>query len=192
MKRAVILTGCIMAALLGTAQAQEAAPSTPPDARPLGAEVRERHRLEMRDRFEQLRKRRVQRARAEQLRSEIDGELAKDKPDRAILQQKLAELAETRAERRRERQLSIRRRWGTLADREDVKQELERHARNQARLERMKFLAATERSGVARTRLLERLKRAQEAEAERHQRSMQALAPPNAPAAQSASSGASP
>lgn len=147
--------------------------------------MREQRRLEMHDRFEQLRKRRIQRVRVEQLRKELDAELAKDKPDRAALQHRLAELAETRSERGRQRQLSIRRRWGSVVDREDVKAELERHARNQARLERMKFVAATERSGAARTRLLDRIKRATDAEGERHQRKMQALTAPSAPAAPS-------
>ncbi|HET9932575.1 MAG TPA: hypothetical protein VFQ35_17855 [Polyangiaceae bacterium] len=164
------------AALFVASAANAQEPETAPADSGAGREdQREQHKLDVRNRFDQLRKLRAQRQHAQQLKRDIDAELAKENPDRAVLAQKSAEYAEIRADRRRDRLLSIRRRWGTLADRPDFNRELERHARTQARIERLKFVAATERSGAARTRLLERINHLAELESERYQKTMQAL-----------------
>jgi hypothetical protein len=140
----------------------------------------------MRQRVQQLRELRNQRRRAQELKSEIEAELEKDRPDRELLKQKLAEFAETRAARKREKQLVLRHRLGEAASRDDVKQELARHGKTLARIERLKFLASSERTGAARKRLLDRLQKVSEREEQRHQKALTELAPNAAMAAPSA------
>lgn len=166
----------------------------PPPASSDKAELHERHREHMRQRVQELRELRDQRRQGRALRAEIDAELAKAHPDRALLEQKLAELSATRETRRRERQLILRRRFGEAANRDDLKQELERHAKNLARIDRMRFLAATERSGALRQRLVDRLTRIARLEEQRHQTALVRLVPPAvaAPSATPAASGAQP
>ena len=163
------------ALLLASAVRAEETEEAAPDSSALRDQEREQRRAERRARFDQIRAQRARSRQLEQLKNEIDGELAKEKPDRALLQQKTAEYVAARADRSRDRQHAIRRRWGTHADRDDVKRELERHAKTQARIDRLKFLVATERTGAARTRLLERLKRVADLESERYEQTMQEL-----------------
>lgn len=91
------------------------------------------------------------------------------------IRQKLAELKEHSADLQRERRRSLHQRWGASAQKPEVKAELERHGRTLARLRRMQFLAATERQGEARAKLLERLGRLVNLERGRHERAMEAL-----------------
>lgn len=193
----VSLSAALM--LASAARAEEPAESAPSDeSPPLRDEQREQRRQERRARFEQIRAQHARHRQLEQLKNEIDAELTKENPDKGLLRQKGAEYAAARADRSRDRQQAIRRRWGALADRDDVKRELERHAKTRARIERLKFLAATERTGAARTRLTERLKRVAELENEKYERNMQALtARPESPsteppAAAPSASGAAP
>lgn len=192
----VSLSAALM--LASAARAEEPAESGPSDSNSLRGEQREQRRQERRARFEQIRAQHARRRQLEQLKHDIDAELTKENPDKALLEQKEAEYAAARADRSRDRQRAIRRRWGALADRDDVKRELERHAKTRARIERLKFLAATERTGAVRTRLMERLKRVAELENEKYERNMQELTgrpqnpSPDLPTAAPSESGAAP
>jgi hypothetical protein len=78
--------------------------------------------------------------------------------------------------------MALRQRWGHSMAKDDVKAELERHARRLARLQRLEIVAATERSGAPRERLIDRLGKLRDLENTRHERAMKTLVP-GAPAA---------
>jgi hypothetical protein len=92
------------------------------------------------------------------------------------LRAKLKDMEEHRPEMRRERRRALAARWGKTASDARARPELELHARYMARIRRMQFLAATERSGEKRKALLERLSKLRDLERGRHERAMQALA----------------
>ncbi|MFZ5891346.1 MAG: hypothetical protein ACOY0T_09870 [Myxococcota bacterium] len=175
--RAATLVACLL--VHGPASADPPRERAP---RPeLSAEPQERRREmqeRLRDRLEHLRELRAQRRRRDELKAELDRELSKDHPNAEALKRKLEAFAQTRDERRRERRTILSHRWGASAERAEVREELVRHARTQARLERLRLVAATERSGVRRQRLLERIERLSKLESQRHERTMQALVPP--------------
>jgi hypothetical protein len=75
------------ALLLASAVRAEETEETAPDSSAVRDQEREQRRLERRARFDQIRAQRARSRQLEQLKNEIDGELAKEKPDRALLQQ---------------------------------------------------------------------------------------------------------
>jgi hypothetical protein len=121
------------------------------------------------------------------------------------VKQKIEEWRAARGERRREHVEAIRAHWGQALGRPEVVAELKRHALRMATLGRIEELAATERTGDARTRVLDRVEKLRTRENERHERAMQKLAaggaapgpsgsaaPTPAPSAAPAASGGTP
>jgi hypothetical protein len=104
------------------------------------------------------------------------------------LAKKLAELKATRAERRARHRSALVEQLGARLNVPEIKAELELHARREAELARVTFLARNARSGAAREQLLARAAKLSEREQARHTARMQQLA--SAGAAPSA--GASP
>lgn len=70
---------------------------------------------------------------------------------------------------------SFGKKWESASQRSDVKAELSEHGRRLARLDRLKFLVATERKGEERTKLTAKLAQLRELEEARHERAMQGL-----------------
>jgi hypothetical protein len=97
------------------------------------------------------------------------------------LRAKLKELQEHPDDMRRERRRHLHARWGATALDPRAKPELEQHARRMARIRRMQFVAATERTAEKRAELLERLSRLRDLERGRHERALQAIAAGKSP-----------
>jgi len=143
----------------------------------------------MQERMARLRERQAEmKARHERAKKiEVDLETAIQSKDSDPTETKklLDEYRELRRDRQRDHRLKLHRRYRTELKRDEVKGELERHARRMARLVRLEALIATERKGAPRQKLLERVKALREAEAGRHERLMVSLVPtpPAAPPA---------
>lgn len=112
-----------------------------------------------------------------------------EKPDKEELKKKIAEWHEARDDRRRDHRARLMSRWGKTLAKADVNDELRLHARRTARLARMEEVAATEKAGDARAKLLERIEKLRKAEDERHKRAMERLASGAAPVASGAAAG---
>ena len=167
---------CALSVLrLGVARAEDAAAPRERPGRPDSSAAPQQRRERMHAEPERLRAAMEQRRHVGKLKAEIERELAQETPNRELLQKKLEELAESRAERGRARKLVLSHELGPSAQQPEVRRELERHARAVARLERIKYLAATERSGASRKRLLERVARMSELEERRHHHRVRAL-----------------
>ena len=128
----------------------------------------------------------TQREKVHGLRAELNEELKKPKPDAALLKKTIAELGSLRDDRRREHQFVALERWGDGVTTPQSKTELEQHARRDARLHRLEFLVATERSGAARARLQAKLAELQAIEEARHEKAMATLIPERAAAGSAA------
>lgn len=94
---------------------------------------------------------------------------------REQLAQKLAELKATRAERRERHRSALVRQFGARLNVPEIKAELELHARREAELARVAFLARNARSGDAREKLLARAAKLAEREQARHAARMERL-----------------
>jgi len=170
---------CALSVLpLGVAQAEDGPEPRERPSRPESSAMPHARRERMHEQIDRLRAAVEQRRHVGKLKAEIEHELGQETPNRELLQKKLEELAESRAERRRTRQLSLAHELGPSAEKPEVRGELERHARAVARLERIKFLAATERSGDSRKQLLERVARLSELEERRYHQRVRALLQP--------------
>jgi hypothetical protein len=86
------------------------------------------------------------------------------------LRQKWQELSLDRPQRARERRARLRQQLGVALSVPDVRRELELHARRNAELRRLRFLAENARSGQQREKLLARIQRLTKLEDERHER----------------------
>jgi hypothetical protein len=135
----------------------------------------------MRDRLDRLRERglegRQRRERAAELRKSIDEQIKSGNPHPDELKKQLEELKSLRDDRRYEQRAFIRRHWGRAMHKPDVREELERHARRLARLQRLEVVAATERTGDQRKKLIERIEKLRTQENERHEEVMKKLVP---------------
>lgn len=152
---------------------REAAPRS--SAAPLPSSVRERLELLKDKRRERVRERKEQRERIQQLAQDFERSLSRPDANPKELRAKQEELFAVRAERRRERRMELRKRFGRAIAEPAVRAELELHARRAARLKRLQFLAATERTGKKRTAVLARVDRLLVAENARHDQAMQRL-----------------
>lgn len=95
---------------------------------------------------------------------------------REELAKKLAELKATRAERRERHRSALVQQLGARLNVPEIKAELELHARREAELSRVTFLANNARSGAAREQLLARVTKLSAREQARHAARMQQLA----------------
>jgi hypothetical protein len=95
---------------------------------------------------------------------------------REELAKKLAELKATRAERRERHRSALVQQLGARLNVPEIKAELELHARREAELSRVTFLANNARSGAAREQLLARAAKLSARERARHAARMQQLA----------------
>lgn len=149
----------------------------------------------IRDRMERMQGRghdsRERHARSRKLSGEIAEQLRSGNPRPEELKKQLEELRLLRNDRRNEQRASLRQRWGESAHKPDVKDELERHARRLARLQRLEVIAATERTGDQRKRLIARIEQLRTLEDKRHEQAMKKLAP-EASAGPEASASAAP
>ena len=118
-------------------------------------------------------------------------ELKNGNPHPEELKKKLEELRTLRDDRRHEQRAFLHRRWGHDVGKPVAKDELERHARRLARLQRLEVLAATERTGDARKRLIARIEQLRALEEKRHEEAMKKLLPDAPPAVASAEPGGS-
>ena len=106
------------------------------------------------------------------------------------LAKKLAELRATRAERRAKHHRALVEQLGARLNVPEIKAELELHARREAELSRVTFLANNARSGTAREQLLARAAKLSAREQARHSARLQQLT--NGALAPSASASAAP
>ncbi|MGC4088593.1 MAG: hypothetical protein QM756_11990 [Polyangiaceae bacterium] len=167
-----------------SANAQQPTPGQA--ARPAASDfgsLREQRMRDLQGHAERLRHFREQRRHVEELKSDIDREIAAPQPNKEQLQRKLEEYRGSRDERRRQTQFLLQHRYGDQAQSPALRAELARHARLVARLERIRFLAATERAGAQRKRLLDRTETLRKAEDERHRRALASLLPAPSPSA---------
>jgi hypothetical protein len=151
---------------------------------------------QMRERMEQLQGRgqemRERHERANKLSSEIAEQLRKGNPHPDELKKQLEELKGLRDERRHEQRAFLRQHWGSAIHKPDVKDELERHARRMARLQRLEVLAATERTGDQRKKFIDRIEKMREQENKRHEEAMKKLVPEGALSPDGSASGTPP
>lgn len=134
----------------------------------------------MQDRSHDLRERHE---RALTLSHDIREQLKNGNPHPAELKKQLEELQSMREDRRRDQRMSLQRRWGRGIRSPEVKDELERHARRLARLQRLEVVAATERAGDGRKKLIARIEALRTQEDKRHEEAMKKLVPDAPPAA---------
>jgi hypothetical protein len=102
------------------------------------------------------------------------------------LDKRIAEMRESKAERRKERREELRLRWGAALMHPAVREELRHHARREAFLSRALFLAQTQAAPKDKDKLIERIEKLIEKEDARHARAMERLKsmpPPPASAA---------
>jgi len=120
------------------------------------------------------------------LGAELRKKFREGKPNQAELKKSIEEWRAARDERRRERQQALAARWGSALGQPSVENELTLHARRMAHLQRMEEVIATEKTGAARQKLLDRVDKLRERENERHDNALKRLASRGAAAAPSA------
>ena len=106
----------------------------------------------------------------------LNDDLEQGRLKKAELKERLTKLRESVAERRKQRQRALKERWGLALGHTTASQELKRHARRVAYLERASVVAHTERSGKAQEKLLARIDALMERENQRHERVMDKIA----------------
>jgi hypothetical protein len=145
---------------------------------------REQMSEHMRERMERMKDRmhgsHERHERARKLNNEVAEQLRSGKADPEELKKKLEELKSLRNDRRSDQRAFLRQRWGGAVHKPDVKEELERHARRLARLQRLEVVVATERTGDQRKRLIDRIERMRAIENKRHETAMTKLVPEGA------------
>jgi myosin heavy subunit len=146
-------------------------------------QVSERFRERMDRMQERMHEMREKRERLHTLDREVAEALKSGNPHPEELKKKLEELRSLREDRRHEQRAFLHRRWGRDAFKPEAKDELERHARRLARLQRLEVIAATERTGDARKRLIARIEQLRALEEKRHEEAMKKLVPDAPPAA---------
>jgi hypothetical protein len=149
----------------------------------------QRERLERR--LEELRTRiearREERERVRALLRDVEEGLRSGAVDR----EKLRQFWAARQERQRERRENVKRRWGATLDHPEARAELVKHAERMAKLRRLSYIAATERTGAEQRALLARIARLMKLEQDRHEREFGKLAGTSAPPAAAPSAAAS-
>jgi hypothetical protein len=169
-------------------------PAPPAFPLPLGSAVSPEQREKLRTRLEDLRARleekRQDRERVRALLRDVDEGLQRGAVDR----EKLRQFWAARLERKREHQENVKRRWGATLDRPEARAELVKHAERMAKLRRLSYIAATERSGAEQRALLARIARLMKLEQDRHERELGKLAGTTTPRAEpsAAASGSKP
>jgi hypothetical protein len=159
-------------------------------------ERREQMSEHMRERMERMQGRsheaheRHERARI--LGNEIAEQLRNGNPRPEELKKQLEELKSLREDRRQDQRAFLRQRWGGAVHKPDVKDELERHARRLARLQRLEIVAATERTGEPRKKFIARIEQMRTQENERHEKAMKRLVPEAANPSEAAAASAAP
>jgi hypothetical protein len=115
------------------------------------------------------------RERIDTMTREVQESLRRMDMDADVLRQKLDALAAARPERQRVRRAALRAKWGKVLAHPTAREELTTHGRRMARLRRLQYLAATERQGQTRTKLLSRIDTLLSREQARHERAMKSL-----------------
>jgi hypothetical protein len=146
--------GLCIAAVMGLSAVAVA--QTPP------AERRQERREDRQERREDRKEAREDK----QERREDKQEAREDRKD--AREDKLEEMRKTRTERRQARLKELRDRWGEVANRPPVREELRNHARRMARLTRAKHVAI----GANKTEIAARIDKLIEREKARHQAQM--------------------
>lgn len=147
-------------------------------------EHREQFSESMRERMERahdrMRDARGRHEHSRMLSNQIAEQLRNGNPRPDELKKQLEEFKALQADRRADQRALLHRRWGQAVQKPDVKDELERHARRLARLQRLEVVVATERTGDQRKRLIERIERMRTQENTRHEEAMKKLVPEGA------------
>jgi hypothetical protein len=136
--------------------------------------------------------------------AKLEEQYGSPSPKADVLKKELQHWNSLREDRRRQSREAAQEHWGSsfvrwqdAAQSPPVRAELSQHAKRVARLERLRFLVATESKPADRARLAQKIARLVELEEGRHQRAMRALADakpdsaPGAPAPASAAAGGS-
>jgi hypothetical protein len=103
------------------------------------------------------------------------------------LQDRIKAMQAARLERKKEHREELRARWGPALLHPSIREELRHHARREAFLSRMMFVAETEVTGKKKEALIARIEKLIDKENARHERAMERLkSNPNPPASASA------
>jgi hypothetical protein len=91
------------------------------------------------------------------------------------LQDRIKAMHAARLERKKEHRAELRARWGPALNFPSIREELRHHARREAFLSRMMFVAETEVTGKKKEAMIARIEKLIDKENERHERAMQRL-----------------
>ena len=103
---------------------------------------------------------------------ELSDEVRDGKVKKEEIKDRLAKLHESLKDRKKAHQEAIKERWGDALAKPDAKEELRHHARRMAFLNRALLLAATERTGKDKDKLVDRIQKLIDKERERHEHAM--------------------